>query len=111
MDAYPWAGNVRELENVIERVCALSSTPIIHFGDLSTQLHAYAQSVAESRSVVTEPAENPVVETMEASERRVIVQALQTFRGDKLLAAKALGIGKTTLYRKLKEYGIGEDAL
>lgn len=110
MDAYPWAGNVRELENVVERVCALATGPVIHFDDLSTQLHAYAQSVAQSAAIAEPPPEPPVVETMEANERRIIQQAMQTFHGDKLLAAKALGIGKTTLYRKLKEYGMSEEA-
>jgi transcriptional regulator of acetoin/glycerol metabolism len=41
-------------------------------------------------------------------ERYTILSALHALKGDKLLAARALGIGKTTLYRKLKEYGIDQ---
>jgi two-component system response regulator HydG len=41
-------------------------------------------------------------------EKQAILSTLETLKGDKLLAAKVLGIGKTTLYRKLKEYGVGE---
>ncbi len=110
LDAYHWAGNVRELENVIERACALSSGPVIHLGDLSTQVQAYAHSTAALPVVESKPAEADAVETIEETERRTIRRALQTFGGDKLMAAKALGIGKTTLYRKLKEYGIGDEA-
>ncbi len=110
LDAYQWAGNVRELENVIERACALSSGPLIHLGDLSTQLQAFAHCTADQATPASTTAEVNPVETMEESERRTIRHALQTFGGDKLMAAKALGIGKTTLYRKLKEYGIGEEA-
>ena len=111
MYEYHWAGNVRELENVIERACALSSGPLIHLGDLSTQLQNYAQAAAERNAPQVQSAAPANVETMEESEKRAIVRALQTFHGDKLVAAKALGIGKTTLYRKLKEYGIGDESL
>jgi two-component system response regulator HydG len=41
-------------------------------------------------------------------ERDAILEAIRCLNGDKLLAARMLGIGKTTLYRKLKEYGIGD---
>jgi two-component system response regulator HydG len=43
-------------------------------------------------------------------ERQAIIDTLRQLKGDKLTAARLLGIGKTTLYRKLKEYGIGESA-
>ena len=111
MEEYHWAGNVRELENAIERACALSSGPVIYLGDLSTQLQAYAHSVAQPPPEPIQPAQAADIETIEQSEKRVILRALQTFKGDKLLTAKALGIGKTTLYRKLKDYGIGDEAL
>ena len=83
---------------------------MIHLGDLSTQVQAYAHSTAALPVVESKPAEADAVETIEETERRTIRRALQTFGGDKLMAAKALGIGKTTLYRKLKEYGIGDEA-
>ena len=57
------------------------------------------------------PAESglpPAVQTLAGLERAAILGAIRTLNGDKLQAAKLLGIGKTTLYRKLKEYGIAD---
>jgi DNA-binding NtrC family response regulator len=93
--AYDWPGNVRELENAVERGVALGSGPILHLGDLPTNL----QQV--SSEAVPDPDE---VVALEELERRAIVKALRETGGDKLAAARLLGIGKTTLYRKLKTY-------
>jgi DNA-binding NtrC family response regulator len=109
---YSWPGNVRELENTVERACALSSGPILHTGDLPTTLqdfhmHAY-------RTVLPPVSDAPRRESFSAVtplaelERKAILDTLRQLKGDKLTAARLLGIGKTTLYRKLKEYGIGE---
>ena len=110
MMRHDWPGNVRELEHSIERACALSSGPILHLGDLPTQLQQ--QGLEERRSAV---AGEPVAEgsqtqltTLAQLERQAILGAIRTLNGDKLQAAKLLGIGKTTLYRKLKEYGIAD---
>jgi two-component system response regulator HydG len=93
--AYDWPGNVRELENAIERAVALGSGPILHLGDLPTNLqHASGEAVPDIDEVVP----------LEELERRAIVRALRETAGDKLAAARLLGIGKTTLYRKLKTY-------
>ncbi|MGH9776450.1 MAG: helix-turn-helix domain-containing protein [Candidatus Acidiferrales bacterium] len=93
--AYEWPGNVRELENAIERAVALGSGPILHVGDLPSSLQ-YGSSQRIS----------PVDEVLplEEIERRAIFRALRETAGDKLAAARILGIGKTTLYRKLKQY-------
>jgi two-component system response regulator HydG len=53
----------------------------------------------------------PEVTTLADLERQAILGAIRTLKGDKLQAAKMLGIGKTTLYRKLKEYGITDPLL
>jgi DNA-binding NtrC family response regulator len=93
--AYDWPGNVRELENAIERAVALGSGPILHLGDLPTNLqNASGEAVPDTDEVVR----------LDELERRAIVRALHETRGDKLAAARLLGIGKTTLYRKLKLY-------
>ncbi|MFC6645180.1 helix-turn-helix domain-containing protein [Granulicella cerasi] len=52
----------------------------------------------------------PVVQSIAEMEKQAILNTIRQLRGDKLMAAKLLGIGKTTLYRKLKEYGLGDDA-
>lgn len=107
---YDWPGNLRELEHAIERACTYSSGPVIHWADLSSQLREHRlQSLAEEAVIRSsgdglEPV-TPIVEL----EKQAIVKTLRQLNGDKVLAAKLLGIGKTTLYRKLKEYGISEE--
>ena len=93
--AYDWPGNIRELENAIERAVALGSGPILHVGDLPSNLqYTSAEKLPEGDEMVP----------LEALERRAIFRALRETAGDKLAAARLLGIGKTTLYRKLKQY-------
>ena len=94
--AYDWPGNVRELENAIERAVAIGSGPIVHVGDLPSNLH-YPSSERIP--------DNDELLPMEELERRAILRTLRETGGDKLAAARMLGIGKTTLYRKLKQYG------
>jgi two-component system response regulator HydG len=109
---YEWPGNVRELENSLDRACTLSSGPVIHLGDLPTQLQNFhlqnRRPVAVPPSVLNpaSPARGPVLPLAQL-EKQAILETLRKLNGDKLLAARLLGIGKTTLYRKLKEYGIG----
>ena len=93
--AYDWPGNVRELENAIERAVALGSGPILHVGDLPSNL----QYPTTERT----PDKDEIL-PLEELERRAILRTLRETSGDKLSAARMLGIGKTTLYRKLKQY-------
>ncbi len=93
--AYDWPGNVRELENAVERAVALGSGPILHVGDLPSNL----QYGTGDRMP-----QNDELLPLEELERRAIFRALRDAAGDKLAAARLLGIGKTTLYRKLKQY-------
>jgi DNA-binding NtrC family response regulator len=95
MMAYDWPGNVRELENAIERAIALGSGPILHAGDLPTNLqYGTGDRLPQNDELLP----------LEELERRAILRALREAGGDKLAAARMLGIGKTTLYRKLKQY-------
>ena len=94
--AYDWPGNVRELENAVERAVALGSGPILHIGDLPSNLQQDSNEKTLDSNELT---------TIEEMERRFILRALRETNGDKLAAARLLGIGKTTLYRKLKQYG------
>lgn len=110
---YDWPGNVRELENTMERACALSSGPVLLLGDMPTQLQEYRlQSQRAAAIGATEEASGGEVgfRTIAEMEKQAILHTLRQLRGDKLTAARLLGIGKTTLYRKLKEYGIEEEA-
>jgi DNA-binding NtrC family response regulator len=96
---FDWPGNVRELENCIERACTMSSGPLLHEHDLPTIVQNSQRNAGSS-----EAAEGNVVKIAEL-EKQAILGTIERLNGDKLLAAKLLGIGKTTLYRKLKEYG------
>ena len=117
MAEYDWPGNVRELENAIERACALSSGPVLHMGDLPTQLQDFRLHQGPAIQVVEEamPERREVmgatqdgIVSIAEMEKHAILGTIRQLKGDKLMAAKLLGIGKTTLYRKLKEYGITE---
>jgi two-component system response regulator HydG len=93
--AYDWPGNVRELENCIERAIALGSGNVVQFTDLPSNL----QYDARDRG-----ADDGEMVPLMVLERRAIFRAMRETNGDKLAAARLLGIGKTTLYRKLKQY-------
>ena len=113
---YEWPGNVRELEHSIDRACTLSSGP-------GTAPGRSAHPVAELSPAASPcpggggamlpsagPAARGPVLPLAQLEKQAILETLRKLNGDKLLAARLLGIGKTTLYRKLKEYGISAPA-
>ncbi|MGA2598227.1 MAG: sigma 54-interacting transcriptional regulator [Bryobacteraceae bacterium] len=127
MLSYDWPGNVRELENCIQHMVAINSGPLIHMTDMPSMLQNHvasrrAQSLAVAAmagplprypaaaandrvpATYVEPG-SPVVPLMEM-EKRAIREALEYTKGDRAVAASLLGIGRTTLYRKLKEYQI-----
>jgi DNA-binding NtrC family response regulator len=109
---YEWPGNVRELEHSLDRACTLSSGPVLHLGDLPTQLQNFHLQNRRAVNVVAAPLGAPgstrtPVLPLAQLEKQAILETLSKLNGDKLLTARLLGIGKTTLYRKLKEYGIG----
>jgi two-component system response regulator HydG len=101
--AYEWPGNIRELENCLERACALTSGPTIHTSDLPTNIQNW---MTQTRGLPSPADDANRIKSLVELEREAILQAVDQLHGDKLEAAKVLGIGKTTLYRKLKEYGV-----
>jgi len=119
MTEYDWPGNMRELESAIEHAVVLSSGPVLKMVDLPIQLQdfharridaqlALAASVATLEAGAGWKSKREKVVSIAELERVAIVDTIVLLRGDKLMAAKLLGIGKTTLYRKLKEYGISD---
>ena len=117
MMEYNWPGNVRELQHAIERTCAMSSGPVLHRVDLPTQLqdfHAHLREAGASANQAGDGARDGHANTgggivsIADMEKQAILGTIRQLKGDKLMAARLLGIGKTTLYRKLKEYGLGE---
>ena len=95
---YPWPGNVRELENAIERAAILARDESVAPDDLPSH-------VAAGMQLGPSPA-LPRQTTLADAERAHILQTLERFGRNHSGAAEALGIGRTTLWRKLKEYGI-----
>jgi two-component system response regulator HydG len=95
---YPWPGNVRELENAIEPAAILTRSDAVEPDDLPPHVSAGLQlgpSPALPRQI-----------TLAEAERAHILTTLERFGRNHSGAAEALGIGRTTLWRKLKEYGI-----
>ncbi|MBI2390779.1 MAG: sigma 54-interacting transcriptional regulator [Deltaproteobacteria bacterium] len=92
---YEWPGNVRELENALERAVALAEGPRIDVHDLPEEVRAALPSLT------------PVgkARTLDAMEREYIMAVLAANDGNQTRTAKQLGIGESTLYRKLKSYG------
>lgn len=100
---YSWPGNIRELQNAIERAFALSSAPRIGLEDLP----AAVIRATEPESDGGKPRENagePL--PLEEIERRNIAAALKHAGGNKNEAARILGIDRQRLYRKLQKYGM-----
>jgi DNA-binding NtrC family response regulator len=154
--SYEWPGNVRELENCIQHMVAINSGPLLHVGDLPSNLQNHilqkkSQYLRTAAAAQPAPAGNPspadgsafgealgsqdhpadgtqaapessrllpIADEPQADsgvsnlgviplaelERRAIMNALEYTKGDRAVAAHLLGIGRTTLYRKLKEY-------
>jgi len=96
--AYDWPGNVRELENCLQRACAMNSGPEIQLLELPSAIHG-----GNGHATVEGDGLAKIIPISEM-ERKTILNTITQLNGDKLLAARLLGIGKTTLYRKLKEY-------
>ncbi len=131
MMSYDWQGNVRELEHCVQHMVALNSGPLLHTADLPSMLqnHLRAQRpqglamaaavqgassyglpacglpaalATTSPGTVSGSMPLPLCEL----EKRAIWDALEFTRGDRATAAQILGIGRTTLYRKIKEYSL-----
>ena len=110
---YEWAGNVRELENAIERAVIIASGRQIELEDLPEAISKIAleardrikveraKAASEGRTTTFEVT---VPSSMEEIERQAIEATLDYTEGDKSHAARALGIGRKTLYRKLEQY-------
>jgi transcriptional regulator of acetoin/glycerol metabolism len=79
----------------------LTSGPTIHIADLPTALQNFHTQTPDVATSLEAAGVSPLADL----EKRAILHAITLLNGDKLEAARQLGIGKTTLYRKLKEYG------
>jgi DNA-binding NtrC family response regulator len=96
LTAFDWPGNVRQLQNEVQRAVLLCEGDDVDATDLS---------VTKAR-VIGEEAQDTNFTLLEGVERNAIVQMLKETGGNKLETAKRLGIGRQTLYNKIKAYGI-----
>jgi DNA-binding NtrC family response regulator len=94
----PWKGNIRELDNVIERAMILGDSEWITPADLPRDAQlAVAPTVAVGRSLK---------ESLTAYEKLLIENALRETGGDRLRTATLLGVSRSSLYRKIEQLGI-----
>jgi DNA-binding NtrC family response regulator len=114
---YDWPGNVRELEHAVQQMVAMNSGPWITVADLpSAVVNRSFERQLEGRNQETSGAVLPVIPGFNTAgsgiaplaevEKQAILRAIEYTKGDRTVAAAMLGIGRTTLYRKLKEYGL-----
>ena len=103
--AYDWPGNVRELQNSLDRMTAVNSGPLLHTVDLPSAVRFSMDAGRCGVSAMAAAAGDTVV-PLDQVERSAILHALAKTKGDRAAAAHFLGIGRTTLYRKLRGYGI-----
>ncbi|MFZ5891527.1 MAG: sigma-54-dependent transcriptional regulator [Myxococcota bacterium] len=109
LQTYPFPGNVRELENVIERAVALAGSRVIGLGDLPTELSGTAG--APTPALLALPREGVRLdEVLGEVERRLILEALDRTGGVRKRAADLLGITFRSLRYRLKKLGLGEDS-
>jgi len=96
LTGFDWPGNIRQLQNEIQRAVLLSEGPAVNVTDLS---------ISEIKFIPTEGHDTGFT-LLEGVERNAIIQTLKETGGNKLETAKRLGIGRQTLYNKIKAYGI-----
>jgi PAS domain S-box-containing protein len=97
---YPWPGNVRELQNALEYATAVCEGQTIHVGDLPREVAAQAPEEV-TPAAVSSPVPGPAKDPAEAQRIRRALEEARYRRGE---AAASLGISRTTLWRKMREY-------
>jgi two-component system response regulator AtoC len=99
---YHWPGNIRELENVIERAIVLIKSDVITVKDLPD----YVQSKTQTMAAIPDDTNGSLQDMVEAYEKQLILKALEKHNHNKLQTAKSLGLHRSTFMSKLKKYGI-----
>ncbi len=101
---YNWPGNVRELENIVERAVVLGKHRNIEVGDLPEHIIDFCQEHQEA-----EQSQMSLRQSLEGPEKKIIEKALRRSNWNRQMAADALEINRTTLYKKMKYYQLEVD--
>jgi DNA-binding NtrC family response regulator len=102
LQAHRWPGNVRELQNVLERAVLLGKKSTIDVEDFPASVAAGSPILSESI------ASRPLKQALQSPERQIILQMLEAHNWNRFATAEALGINRTTLYKKMKRLGLEE---
>ena len=120
MTSYWWQGNVRELQNAVERAVLLGKSEIVTLEDLPGSVRtkpAPAPTMFSNTAVTNDEDDSPVPDpssirllkdALEEPERKIILDALRAFQWNRIETAAALGINRTTLYKKMKRLNLEE---
>jgi two-component system response regulator AtoC len=116
-----WPGNVRQLQNFVERLVVLAESDRIAEADVRAELGRQVRFITQPVSgtaaqprLPTQPGApqqpasivGPLSAEMRAAERKALERALRQAKGNRSLAARLLGVGRSTLYAKLEEHGL-----
>jgi DNA-binding NtrC family response regulator len=104
LEAYPWPGNIRELQNVVERAVLLGKGERILPCDLPREIASGAAVRA------THVGHRTLKEALEGPERQIILEVLEAHAWNRNATADALGVNRTTLYKKMKRLGLEDEA-
>ena len=121
LTSYRWQGNVRELQNAVERAVLLGKSDIVTLEDLPNTVRTkpaptqaiLSNSAAANNETNPSPAPDPssirlLKDALEEPERKIILDALRAFQWNRIETAAALGINRTTLYKKMKRLNLEE---
>ncbi|KAA1259252.1 Transcriptional regulatory protein ZraR [Rubripirellula obstinata] len=119
MQDYHWPGNIRQLENVVERAVLLGRGPVLTAEDLPPELtgrvsegFGLGDSVAAADAIrVGEVSGKSLREALEGPERQIILKSLKAHQWNRAATADALDINRTTLYKKMKRLGLDDPRL
>jgi transcriptional regulator of acetoin/glycerol metabolism len=103
---YKYPGNVRELENIIERALILCEGEAILAEDLPPEITEKATAANKHTAHHEEGLRHAVALSTDLAEKELLVKALQATNNNRALAAHKLKIGRTSLYRKIKKFGL-----
>ncbi len=114
LQAYPWPGNIRELENMMERVIVFADGPRIELKNLPEPVRGGGQPPPIPAGVTPQPGDTPLKDFLKQRQAQIeksfIVQALQKTEGNVTRAAKLLQISRKSLQTKMKEFGLRDES-